>query len=348
MSTKNVFAIVVNWNNYRDTSLCLQSLKKIKYQNLRIIVVDNGSTDSSIHRLKEEFPDFVFIRTERNLGFGGGVNFGVNYILNNYRNVDYLWILNNDVEVKEDTLTALVKTIEDKTCGTVSSLILNYDGRPQNTGKFTIFGKHFLRNHIPELAITVPYPSGVSFLISREMLVDGKLFDEDYFLYGEDVYLGWLLNIKGFENYIEPRSVLYHRGGATTKSLKNIPGLLNERNHIVNLISFFQAKTLIKILPLIFINYSVNILKLSKPHIHSVLWVIINIKKIMRKRKHIQKMRNTSDSLILRNISYMVKDENKYAETKSLTNRFKFLYCRALNKILKLYFRVVKIQFCDS
>ena len=68
--------IVLNWNNYPDTRECLESLKKIDYPDYAILLVDNGSADGSLPKLKNEFPECHFILLEKNEGFAVGNNKG--------------------------------------------------------------------------------------------------------------------------------------------------------------------------------------------------------------------------------------------------------------------------------
>jgi len=95
MSVGSVFAIVLNWNAYQDTSDCLDSLVEISYDDLRIVVVDNGSKDGSGNKIEEEYPSTEVIYNQSNLGFTGGMNTGIEFALEN--KADYIWVLNNDI-----------------------------------------------------------------------------------------------------------------------------------------------------------------------------------------------------------------------------------------------------------
>jgi len=69
--------VILNWNGYEDTSECIISLKKITYDNYKIIVVDNGSRQEDYLLLKKNFPEIEAVRSESNLGFTGGNNLGI-------------------------------------------------------------------------------------------------------------------------------------------------------------------------------------------------------------------------------------------------------------------------------
>src|SRR5689334_19055261 len=86
-----VHVIVLNWNGLQDTIACLESCRMISYPRFELIVVDNGSTDGSETRLREQFPEVEVLQTGRNLGFTGGNNVGIRRALE--RGSDYVVLL---------------------------------------------------------------------------------------------------------------------------------------------------------------------------------------------------------------------------------------------------------------
>ena len=72
-----VFIIILNWNNLQDTVECLESLKKLDYQNFEIVLVDNASTDGSVQVLEKRDPGIILLKNERNLGYAVGNNKGI-------------------------------------------------------------------------------------------------------------------------------------------------------------------------------------------------------------------------------------------------------------------------------
>ncbi|HEX8089199.1 MAG TPA: glycosyltransferase family 2 protein, partial [Blastocatellia bacterium] len=112
MSPKpRVYVIILNWNNYKDTKNCLQSLQATSYPDLKIIVLDNGSTDNSGLLLREEFPDVIFIRNEENLGFARGCNVGIRAALEDPLGA-YVLLLNNDAELTGEGLIEAIEAAE--------------------------------------------------------------------------------------------------------------------------------------------------------------------------------------------------------------------------------------------
>lgn len=102
-----VCCVVVNWNGWRDTLDCLASLQEQEYGNLQVVVVDNGSTDDSVERIRSAFPEARLIETGKNLGFSSGCNVGLRAALAG--SAEFVWLLNNDTICPPDTLRKLVR-----------------------------------------------------------------------------------------------------------------------------------------------------------------------------------------------------------------------------------------------
>ena len=104
--TLEVAIIVLNWNNAPDALECLRSLEQLDYTGYRAVVVDNGSANDSVATIAAAYPDVTILEAGENLGYTGGNNLGLEYALNN--DCDYVWLLNDDVTVAPDSLSALV------------------------------------------------------------------------------------------------------------------------------------------------------------------------------------------------------------------------------------------------
>ena len=128
----NVYIVVVNWNGWQHTVRCLDSLRKLEYPNYRVVTIDNGSTDGSAERIRAAHPDVELVESGRNLGFGGGSNIGIKLALD--RGADYVWVLNNDIEVEPDTLTSLIAVARSRPgIGVVGAAVWQpaVDGEPR-------------------------------------------------------------------------------------------------------------------------------------------------------------------------------------------------------------------------
>ena len=127
-----VAVLVLTWNNYIDTSKCIESLHLLDYPNYEIVVVDNGSTDGSIQKIKKDFPSCTYILNGDNFYFSEGNNKGIREILNDEA-VELIFLLNNDTIVtNKKTLCRLVEFLKnnDKK-GIVSARPVYPDGSNQ-------------------------------------------------------------------------------------------------------------------------------------------------------------------------------------------------------------------------
>jgi GT2 family glycosyltransferase len=110
--TKNVFIIVLNWNGGNDTLACLNSLQELHYQDCRLVVVDNGSTDGSLERIRATIwaRTVTILENGTNLGYAVGNNVGIRYALEH--DADFILLLNNDTVVDPQLIDALVHAAE--------------------------------------------------------------------------------------------------------------------------------------------------------------------------------------------------------------------------------------------
>lgn len=234
MSPK-VSIIILNWNGWKDTIECLESLKNIDYPNYEIIVVDNNSRDDSAKKLKEyinsDGRQIVFITNENNLGFAGGNNVGIKYVLEKSKiDNEYILLLNNDTIVDPQFLSYLIKIGEsDERIGILGPLIYYYDEpkRIQFGGgkikKFMTRGVHIGLNEIDQGQFSdidyniVDYYTGCALMIKKEVIDKIGLMPEDYFLYYEDV--DWNLKAKkaGYLSVIIPKSKIWHKVSRSAK-----------------------------------------------------------------------------------------------------------------------------------
>ena len=186
---KSVLVIVLNWNGWRDTVECLTSLEKLNYRNFQVVVIDNGSTDDSVLRIRLAFPGVSIIEAKKNLGFAGGCNLGIRHALE--EGAEYVWLLNNDTTVDPDALVALVQKAEaDPQVGAVGSAIYSAVDPDRllawGGGRVNFWlgrSRHFLSS-VPDSEIQ--FLTGASLLLTRSVLESVGLLDEGFFMYWED------------------------------------------------------------------------------------------------------------------------------------------------------------------
>lgn len=209
-----VYALVLNWNNWRDTARCVESLQHLDYQNIRLMLIDNGSTDNSPLRLRRLLPGVEILENGVNLGFGGGNNIGIRLAAE--RSADYVWLVNNDTVADARALSVMVKVAErNPNVGAVGSVLYSMiePNKIQTWGGGKV---NLWTGIIRHIGIThVDYITGASMLIRATALKEVGLFDEDFFLYWEDTDLCFRLRRAGWKLAVASDSMLRHAESAS-------------------------------------------------------------------------------------------------------------------------------------
>lgn len=228
-----VAVIILAWNQCDLTVSCLRSLLAVEYPACRLIVVDNGSADGTAQRLRVEFGSSIDLVTiERNLGFAEGNNVGIRHAL--AKGARYVMLLNNDTVVDKRFLGPLVDLLQSTPrAGAVTpkiyflhdpdeiwaagSQINWWTGSANNRGHKQHDQGQFDR------AEAVDYGPGCCLLTSREVLDRVGPLDDSYFAYFEDA--DWCVRMRkaGFDIWYEPRSWIWHVGGASSRRGEHNP-----------------------------------------------------------------------------------------------------------------------------
>jgi len=222
-----VSIISINYNYADATTEMLDSVVENSYPNLEVIVVDNASTKPGFDELPKKYPyeNFQFVKSETNLGFAGGNNFGYQYASG-----DYTIFLNNDAVLTDGCLEKMVETLESNPkLGLVSPIILNtkkvssdpdivqYAGTTpvhRVTGRNKTIGENepLANKHLVK---ETAYAHGCAMMAPRSVIEKAGLIPEVFFLYYEE--LDWCERIKdaGFEIGLVPEARVYHHESLT-------------------------------------------------------------------------------------------------------------------------------------
>jgi GT2 family glycosyltransferase len=215
-----VCILLLNWNNWKDTNECLASLQALDYDNRRVLVLDNGSTDGSVERIRKRFPEAEIVTLGDNLGFAKANNLGIQIALG--RGADYVWLLNNDTTVDAKALRAMVEKAEtDPKIGAVGSAIycMSEPERLQAWGGgYVNFWLGRARHHCKPVADDkIQYLTGASLLLRRSVLESLGLLDERFFLYWEDTDYCFRLRHAGWRLAVAAHSKVWHKETATIR-----------------------------------------------------------------------------------------------------------------------------------
>lgn len=216
-----VKAVILNWNGTKDTKECIESLLNIDLLNieLSILVIDNFSEEF------DSLKDFCFVRNidfirlGYNSGFARANNIGILEGL--VDNSDYIWILNNDLTFKRDSLKILIEFMEREPDVAVGSpKLFFYDNKSQPTGtagKFIPLNPKLTHvDHNLNCDAYVDHFIGAAIFLRTEYVSLIGLIPEDYFMYREET--DWMLNISnaGFKIAYVDSAHVYHKVSAST------------------------------------------------------------------------------------------------------------------------------------
>ncbi len=221
-----VAIVILTWNNSIDTLECLDSVNQLDYPNLRIIVVDNGSTDGSVDRIRRRYQSIDLLVLDSNLGYAAGNNIGIQHAL--ALQADYILILNNDTLVAPNMINELVQAAEANPqigmlgplmyCAAprdrlfaAGSVVRWLRGDTQNRGMFR--SAEMLKQWAQPEA--VDYIAGCAVMIKRSCLEAIGPFQVDYYINYEDTEWGIKARRAGFEVWYVPAAVMWHKISAT-------------------------------------------------------------------------------------------------------------------------------------
>jgi GT2 family glycosyltransferase len=238
------YVIVLSWNGRDHTLRCLDSLARVSEPPLRIVCVDNGSSDGSVEAIRDRHPAVELIENRANLGFSGGNNVGLRWALD--QGAEWMILLNNDVVVAENTFRGFATVAaEHPGGGALAGKIyladppdriwfagqrylawLGYSGRARGLG----------RRDSARYARVVPTDraAGALMAVSRPAIERAGLLDDDLFAYAEDV--DWSLRIReaGFEVLFAPQARAWHEVAGSTGGPASTHNLYyGTRNNIV-------------------------------------------------------------------------------------------------------------------
>ncbi|MFA7116627.1 MAG: glycosyltransferase family 2 protein [Bacteroidales bacterium] len=238
---KKISFITVNYNGINDTLELIESLQIITSIIIEIIVVDNASFNKKeIEIIKEKYPAIKCIRSEKNLGFAGGNNIGIDIATG-----DYFMLINNDTIIKEDHFSDLINLFEnDSKIGAISPKIVFTN--PKNKIQFATYtplSKITLRNSLIGFLEDndgrysdpkqTPYCHGAAMIFKPEILKKAGKMSEIFFLYYEE--LDWSKKIRnaGYTLWYNPIQTIYHKESASVGNNSALRNYYISRNRLL-------------------------------------------------------------------------------------------------------------------
>src|SRR5258708_859154 len=254
-----IFVVILNWNQPKLTIECVASLQKLKSdknQQIEKDIVDKGSTDDSVElfrKIKNKKFKLEILKTNQNLGFAGGNNFGMKYAIDHF--ADYILILNNDTVVDSNLLLELLKPMKDEKIGITSPKIYFAKGfefkktyKKNDLGKVIWYagGKIDWKNvyginvGVDEVdkgqhdkTKEIDFATGACFLVNTKALKEVGLFNEKYFMYKEDEELAIRMKKKDWKIIYQPKAKLWHKVAQSSHIGSDLNDYFISRNRLL-------------------------------------------------------------------------------------------------------------------
>jgi hypothetical protein len=219
LKLRSVNLFVLNWNG-RDLTLdCLSSLEKIIYPNVKVYIIDNGSSDNSVTAIRNQFPDYEIIGLPENYGFARGNNAGFELVK---QKADYTIFLNNDTIVDPNFVEPLINAMESNSTVKQSTPKIFYADNLDyiwfGGGKVSLWAgwiRHLGIRQKDSMQFSfnrnVDYATGCCVCMRTVDFESIGMFDESFLMYGEDVDLSLRFRKQGGQILFVPESKIWHK-----------------------------------------------------------------------------------------------------------------------------------------
>ena len=298
----SVAIVILNWNGRHFLEKFLPSVLASAYDNKRVIIADNASTDDSIVFLQHHYPQVQILQNSSNEGFAKGYNTALKQV-----QTDYYVLLNSDVEVTPGWITPVIELMEsDQAIAACQPKMLAYDDK----GKFEYagacggwldhLGYPFARGRIFEVCEQDNgqydtqqqcfWASGAALFVKAAVYHQMKGLDEYFFAHQEEIDLCWRMQLAGYKVFVQPQSVVYHVGGGTLPMGNSRKTFLNFRNNLIMLAKNLPGSTAIWKIPFrmlldlvsswrgLFSGDAGYFIAVHKAHFHFIGWLLFHKK----------------------------------------------------------------------
>ena len=232
--------ITINYNGLKDTCELIDTLP-LNDETIEVIVVDNASTQDDATELERRYPQIIVIRSDKNLGFAGGNNLGIQAA-----HGKYLFFINNDTILPQPSaISHLLTRLEssDQIGMVCPKIKFSWgDHRIQYAG-YTPLSKITLRNKSIgfgeqdngqyDTPHPTPYAHGAAMMVKREVIEKVGMMPECYFLYYEELDWSMMIRRAGYEIWYEPACTIFHKESQTTGQMSPLKTYFITRNRLL-------------------------------------------------------------------------------------------------------------------
>ena len=243
MKEPKVIVLILSFNGKELLDDSVSSYLENEYSNFEVVVIDNGSNDGTEEYVKRKFPSAEVIRIDKNKGYSGGFNFGLDYAFNK-KNADYVLITNNDVKADNKVITELVKVSEkDKMAGFVIGKVYYFEqpeilqtvGKKEHPVRWN--GGHIGNREKDEGQYDKIeeryFCDDIFILVKRELYQNVGGYDQTFFLQGED--FDWQARAKNanYKIMYTPHAKIWHKDSMTIGRTSPMKAYYNARNPMI-------------------------------------------------------------------------------------------------------------------
>ncbi len=244
-----VSIITVNFNGSVDTLELIESLTRITYPNIEIIVIDNHSENDTPRVIKEKYPSVVLYESNINMGFAGGNNLGIMRARG-----EYVLLLNNDTIVEKNFLEPLVRKFQsDPRIGAVSSkLRFYYDRSVIQFAGYTPINHRTMRSFAIgynekdkgqyDTDMETPYAHGAAMMVSMKAIREVGIMSYIFFLYYEEADWSYRILRAGYTIWYVHNSLVYHKESIAVGKISSLKIYYQNRNRLVFMRRNIQGK----------------------------------------------------------------------------------------------------------
>lgn len=262
MSAPTVAIVILNWNGCSLLQTFLPSVLSTRYAALKVVIIDNGSTDNSVPFIASSYPQVQIVRLPRNVGFAKGYNQGLQQV-----EANYFLLLNSDVEVSPFFLQPLVDLLEKnphiaacqpKICSYDNKEMFEYAGAAG--GWIDRLGYPFARGRVFDTLekdkgqydhpAPIFWASGAALFIRASVFREMGGFDPYFFAHQEEIDLCWRMQLAGYQIFACPQSLVWHKGGGTLPQGNAQKTFLNYRNNHIMLLKNLPLLSALYVWPL--------------------------------------------------------------------------------------------------
>lgn len=262
MKNQRVAYVIVGWNNKNLLKECIESIIQQTYKNKKIIYVDNNSSDGSVDFVKTHFPEVEVIKQNENVGFARGNNIGIKYALKD-NEVQFVALLNTDARLAKNWTEVILGTAILKPRGAAFQTItldyykhsiidsthvyVSYSGQ----GTQGSWRRELLEGH--DVATQKVFGCNAAAVVYSRAFIEEQpfddFFDENMFMYLEDVDVAARATVMGWDNYVVAGSRAYHMGSASSSKNPGFSLYMTFRNNSGVLVKNFHFLILLRMAP---------------------------------------------------------------------------------------------------